>query len=148
VIGAIVWCQILGKVITSAWTAGQDRFSVDWNGPGSYGRQFKYPTTEQGLQAWSSNRGPDHHQLPVKGYLRSVPQDPWGKGNPYLYKSPGADGREYDITSVGRDGKPAVKVQTRDINALRFETEIGTEGGKAKMRSKGFTLVEILVRES
>ncbi len=32
---------------------------------------------------------------------RTIPSDPWGK--PYFYRSPGEDGREYDIISSGPD---------------------------------------------
>ena len=52
----------------------------------------KYPTTEQGLDAL------------VGRYISSQPIDPWG--NPYVYQRPGANGRDYDIISFGRDGKP------------------------------------------
>jgi len=33
-----------------------------------------------------------------------MPKDPWN--NVYQYASPGANGRDYDIISYGRDGKP------------------------------------------
>ena len=37
-------------------------------------------------------------------YVRALPSDPWG--NPYLYRQPGAEGKAFDLTSYGRDGRP------------------------------------------
>ncbi len=35
-------------------------------------------------------------------YLKKRPVDPWGKE--YMYKSPGSEGRDYDLYSLGKDG--------------------------------------------
>ncbi len=67
----------------------------------------RYPTTEQGLQALISR--PESEPVPrnwrSRGYLEasSVPRDPWG--NEYIYRSPGDQGRDYEIISLGADGK-------------------------------------------
>ncbi len=51
--------------------------------------KHKYPTTDEGLNA-------------LKPYLKKdIPKDPWG--NDYVYRSPGEDGREYDLISYGAD---------------------------------------------
>ncbi|MBI3582655.1 MAG: type II secretion system major pseudopilin GspG [Nitrospinae bacterium] len=51
--------------------------------------KHRYPTTDEGLNA-------------LKPYLKKdIPKDPWG--NDYVYRSPGEDGREYDIISYGAD---------------------------------------------
>lgn len=64
---------------------------------------FAYPSTDQGLEALVKK--PDGNPKPrnynPKGYLESLPQDPWG--NAYLYLSPGEHG-EIDIYSLGADG--------------------------------------------
>src|SRR5215471_11001796 len=59
----------------------------------------RYPTTQEGLGALVAQptgaalwRGPY-----VKG--TSVPADPWGR--PYQYRSPGGDGRPYELFSQG-----------------------------------------------
>ena len=73
-----------------------------------------YPTTAQGLKAlvelpegiakWS---GP---------YLqKSVPPDPWGQ--PYDYKSPGSAGRDYDLTSRGKDSQAGGDGDNADIHS-------------------------------
>ncbi len=64
---------------------------------------FKYPTTDQGLDALVKNPGetvaPNWKQ---GGYLKKVPMDPWGR--PYRYESPGQHG-EVDIFTYGADGQ-------------------------------------------
>jgi general secretion pathway protein G len=71
----------------------------------------QYPSTDQGLEAlvkkpanvgnWS---GP---------YLKkAVPADPWGHA--YVYRSPGQNG-EYDVSSLGRDGKAGGTGEDADI---------------------------------
>jgi len=63
-----------------------------------------YPTTEQGLKALVE-RPSDAKRWREGGYLEKgvVPKDPWG--NDYIYRSPGENDREYEIISLGRDGK-------------------------------------------
>jgi len=71
----------------------------------------RLPTSEQGLDALMTQpsgvakwRGP---------YLKkSVPPDPWGKA--YQYKQPGEHG-DFDIVSLGRDGKPGGQGDDADI---------------------------------
>ncbi|MGO9515220.1 MAG: type II secretion system major pseudopilin GspG [Steroidobacteraceae bacterium] len=81
---------------------------------------FKYPTTEQGLQALVTQpTDPTITNYRAGGYLPSLPKDPWG--NPYQYVSPGADGRDYDIISYGRDGKPGGEGYDADISTSTLE---------------------------
>ena len=78
-----------------------------------------YPTTEQGLKALI--RRPEIAPLPRNyrdgGYLESptIPRDPWG--NAYRYRSPGQQGRDYEISSLGADGKEGGTDFARDINS-------------------------------
>lgn len=81
---------------------------------------FKYPTTEQGLQALVKQPAdPTITNYRSGGYLKAIPIDPWN--NPYLYASPGADGRDYDITSYGRDGKPGGDGYDADISSYSID---------------------------
>ena len=70
-----------------------------------------YPTTEQGLAALDAQpSGEARWQGP---YLKkTVPKDPWG--NAYQYKSPGDHG-EYDLYSLGKDGKAGGTGEAADI---------------------------------
>jgi general secretion pathway protein G len=81
---------------------------------------FKYPTTEQGLQALVTQpTDPTITNYRSGGYLPSLPKDPWN--NLYQYASPGAGGRDYDITSYGRDGKPGGEGYDADISTTTLD---------------------------
>ena len=64
---------------------------------------LRFPSNEQGLAALVTK--PTVEPLPrswrADGYIRRLPQDPWG--NAYQYRSPGEHGR-VDIYSLGADG--------------------------------------------
>ena len=64
---------------------------------------FRYPTTEQGLEALVTR--PVTDPLPQNwasaGYIDRVPTDPWG--TPYQYLSPGVHG-DFDVFTFGADG--------------------------------------------
>jgi general secretion pathway protein G len=64
---------------------------------------FRYPTTEQGLQALVSKpAGLDPGaKWRAEGYLPASPKDPWGAD--YKYLQPGQHG-PYDLYSLGADG--------------------------------------------
>lgn len=72
----------------------------------------RYPSAEEGLDALMTRpvsaatewRGP---------YLKkAVPPDPWGR--PYVYRTPGQKS-EFDLFSLGRDGKPGGDGDDADI---------------------------------
>ncbi|MEO2228682.1 type II secretion system major pseudopilin GspG [Escherichia coli] len=65
----------------------------------------RYPTTEQGMQALVSipTVQPEPRNYPKNGYIRRLPQDPWG--GEYQLLNPGQHG-EIDIFSSGPDGVP------------------------------------------
>jgi general secretion pathway protein G len=70
-----------------------------------------YPTGEQGLDALVNK--PSGEANWAGPYLKkAVPADPWGRA--YLYRVPGARG-EYDVYSLGRDGKPGGNGEDADI---------------------------------
>ncbi len=65
---------------------------------------FKYPTSDQGLEALV-NPPADSSVRNYKqgGYMPKLPNDPWG--NQFQYLNPGTRG-EIDIYSLGADGQP------------------------------------------
>ena len=73
----------------------------------------RYPTTGEGLKVLVETpaneprwRGP---------YLKdSIPLDPWGRA--YEYRVPSARGKDYDLTSYGRDRAPGGTGDDADIN--------------------------------
>ncbi len=82
-----------------------------------------YPTTEQGLKALI--RKPDIEPIPEHynegGYLDydEEPLDPWG--HKYIYRSPGDEGRDYEIISYGADGKPGGTGYDADIKSWEIK---------------------------
>jgi len=82
---------------------------------------YRYPSTEQGLQALVEKPSidPIPRQWQSGGYLEALPIDPWGKL--YLYSAPGEKGN-YDIYSYGADGVAGGAEQDKDIYSWeRFE---------------------------
>lgn len=74
----------------------------------------RYPTTEQGLAALVAKPA---EQAKWEGpYLRkAVPADPWGK--PYMYRSPGQNGAEFDLLSYAKDGQQGGTGDAEDITS-------------------------------
>lgn len=66
---------------------------------------FRYPTTEQGLEALVTRptSEPQPQNWAGNGYMDRVPTDPWGR--PYQYLQPGVHG-DFDVFTYGADGVP------------------------------------------
>lgn len=110
ILGALIAPQIIGQVDNArikatkldirTLTTALDMYQMD---------NFRYPTTEQGLEALI--KAPEVEPLArnwrPQGYLRSkaVPKDQWG--NDYIYRQPSAQqGGAYDLYTLGADGQP------------------------------------------
>ncbi|MCC7461469.1 MAG: type II secretion system major pseudopilin GspG [Gammaproteobacteria bacterium] len=73
---------------------------------------FRYPSSEQGLKALVEKPGDESiRNWRPGGYLKRVTRDPWG--NDYQYANPGTHGGDFDLYSMGADGKPGGD----DVNA-------------------------------
>lgn len=73
----------------------------------------RYPSSEMGLEVLMA--APGNEPKWQGPYLKkAVPMDPWGKA--YQYKSPGEHG-EYDLLSLGKDGKPGGTGEDADITS-------------------------------
>lgn len=77
---------------------------------------YRYPTTEQGLQALvkKPTTPPVPPNWKADGYLEKLPMDPWG--HPYQYLNPGVHG-EVDVFSLGADGAPGGEGSDADIGS-------------------------------
>jgi general secretion pathway protein G len=74
---------------------------------------FKYPTTDQGLDALVTQPAdPSIRNWRQGGYLDKLPVDPWGA--PYQYLYPGQNG-EFDVFTLGADQQPGGEGINSDI---------------------------------
>jgi general secretion pathway protein G len=81
---------------------------------------FRYPTTEQGLQALVKRPAdPNIRNWKEGGYIDGMKKDPWG--NEYAYISPGTRGGEYDLYTLGADGQPGGEGPDADIGNWTIE---------------------------
>lgn len=66
---------------------------------------YKYPTTDQGLEALIVKpTDPEPPKWKEGGYINRLPNDPWQQ--PYQYLSPGEHGA-FDVYSLGPDQQPS-----------------------------------------
>lgn len=80
---------------------------------------FRFPTTEQGLEALVSEptAPPEAPNYQAGGYLRSLPKDPWG--NAYQYLGPqDSEGARPRILTLGADGRTGGEGADQDISNL------------------------------
>ena len=74
---------------------------------------FKYPTTDQGLNALVNKPAdPSIRNWRAGGYLDKIPKDPWSIEYQYLYPGQNA---EFDIFTLGADGQPGGEGINADI---------------------------------
>jgi general secretion pathway protein G len=73
---------------------------------------FRYPTTDEGLQALVTNPG-ETAAPNWKQQLRKIPVDPWNR--PYHYVSPGQQGGDFDLFTYGADGQEGGEGVNADI---------------------------------
>ncbi len=72
----------------------------------------RFPTNEEGLSALRT--APSGVAKWNGPYIdKPVPSDPWGR--PYSYQASGTNGRDIDITSLGRDGATGGTGDAADI---------------------------------
>ena len=75
---------------------------------------FKYPTTDEGLEALVKKPAdPTIRNWRPGGYVPKITKDPWG--NDYQLISPGTHGGEFDLFSYGADSQPGGEGYDADI---------------------------------
>jgi general secretion pathway protein G len=109
VIIGIIASMIVPNLMGSQDTAREQKAVIDIGSLetalGMYRSQnYNYPTTEQGLEALveQTEIEPIPRRFPEGGYIKRLPQDPWG--NDYQLLNPGEQGK-MDIFSMGPDGE-------------------------------------------
>jgi general secretion pathway protein G len=118
ILGALIGPQLLGQVDSARIKASRldirslgtalDMYQMD---------NFRYPTTQQGLEALvkAPESEPVARNWRPQGYLKSrtVPKDQWG--NDYIYLQPGNHGLPYDLYTLGADGQHGGEESDADI---------------------------------
>lgn len=91
------------KAQIESFEKGLDQYRIDVG---------RYPTTDQGLVALFV-QPPNVANWNGPYLKKGIPQDPWT--HDYVYKSPGTDGRDYDIVSYGANGTQGGTKEDADI---------------------------------
>ena len=75
---------------------------------------FKYPTSDQGLNALVAQpNDPTIRNWKPGGYINGLKKDPWG--NEYKYVNPGTHGGEYDLFTLGADNQEGGEGTNADV---------------------------------
>lgn len=82
---------------------------------------YNYPSTEQGLKALVERPtgAPEPRNWKAGGYMKKLPQDPWG--NDYIYLGPQDTGGRIQIISLGADGQTGGDGLNADISNLDLQ---------------------------
>ena len=75
-------------------------------------------TLEQGVEMYRLSKmsypgGDGLQTLVSEGFIKRLPNDPWG--NPYHYEAPGRNGAPFSIYSTGADGREGGEGEDADI---------------------------------
>ncbi len=73
----------------------------------------RYPSTEEGLKALVTKPSGADNRWNGPYLKKEVPNDPWGRA--YQYRQPGEGGKEFEITSLGKDGAAGGEGDNADI---------------------------------
>lgn len=101
---AIVAPRFLGQVSRSEVTAAKAQLDALDKALQAYRMDTgHFPSTAQGLKALLI-QPPDEQRWRGPYMQAEVPPDPWG--TPYQYRAPGPNGREFELSSLGKDRLP------------------------------------------
>ena len=121
ILGELIGPQILGRVDDARVTKAAADIRTLGTALDLYRMDnFRYPSTEQGLEALIRRPAdPSIRNWKEGGYVQKLSKDPWG--NDYQYLSPGLRGGAYDLYSLGADGEPGGEDRAADIGNWNIE---------------------------
>ncbi len=103
ILAALIAPNVIGRIDEARVTAARNDIRTIESAMQLYRMDnFRYPSTDEGIDALVNKPDDPDIKWPEGGYLQRLPQDPWNR--PYLYLHPGNNG-EYDLYSFGRDGE-------------------------------------------
>ncbi|NIW25533.1 MAG: type II secretion system major pseudopilin GspG [Gammaproteobacteria bacterium] len=118
-LAAIVAPNLIGNIDRAAVTRARADIRTIDNALNLYRLDnFSYPSTDEGLQALVTSPG-EASAPNWKQYLRSVPSDPWNSD--YQYASPGRQGGDYEIYSLGADRAEGGEGIDADISSANLD---------------------------
>lgn len=113
-LAAFVGPRLFGNVSKSEITTAKAQIEAFSRALESYRIDTgRFPDSALGLQALVT-RPPETQKWNGPYLQKEVPLDPWG--NPYSYKRPGANNRDFEILSYGRDGSPGGTDEDADLS--------------------------------
>ena len=120
ILAALVAPNVIRRVDDARVTKAKQDIRADETALNLYRMDnFRYPTTEQGLQSLVQKPSdPNIRNWKEGGYIDGLKKDPWGRD--YLYIAPGTRG-EYDIYTLGADGQPGGEGPDADIGNWNIE---------------------------
>ncbi|MEC7804298.1 MAG: type II secretion system major pseudopilin GspG [Pseudomonadota bacterium] len=103
ILAALIAPNLIGRIDEARVTAARNDIRTIESALQLYRMDnFRYPSTEEGVEALVTKPDDPDIKWPEGGYLQRLPKDPWDR--PYLYLQPGNNGI-YDLYSFGRDGQ-------------------------------------------
>ena len=116
ILGTLVAPQILGRIDEARVTKARNDLRLYESALDLYRMDnFRYPTTEQGLDALVKKpNDPNLKNWRPDGYVKQLVKDPWG--HDYVYVAPGTGGTPYDLLSLGADGQPGGQGLDADLS--------------------------------
>ena len=116
ILGTLVAPQILGRIDEARVTKARNDLRLYESALDLYRMDnFRYPTTEQGLEALVKKpNDPNLKNWRPDGYVKQLVKDPWG--HDYVYVAPGTGGTPYDLLSLGADGQPGGQGLDADLS--------------------------------
>ena len=121
ILATLVAPQILGRIDDARVTKAKNDLRMYESALDLYKLDnFKYPTTEQGLEALVRKPSdPNLTNYRPEGYVKQLAKDPWGRD--YVYVSPGSNGAPYDLYTLGADGQVGGEGVDADINTREIK---------------------------
>ena len=119
ILAALVVPNVMGRIDQANATKAKQDLRAYGTALDTYRMDnFKYPTTDQGLQALLAPPGDAKNWRGpyTRGGLK---KDPWG--NDYRYVYPGAHGSEYDLFTLGADNQEGGEGIDADIGSWMTE---------------------------
>ena len=123
ILGTLVAPQILGRIDEARVTKAKNDLRLYESALDMYRMDnFRYPTTDQGLQALVRKPAdPSIKNWRPEGYVKQLVQDPWNRD--YLYQAPGTNGAPYDLYTLGADGQPGGEGPDADLSVREMTTQ-------------------------